>query len=292
MWHDIWGWLQIEPTTDVELIRSAYAKQAKIYHPEEQPLEFQQLQKAYKAAIKYASNNKGNDIDTKSFAQEQIMDNFEFTPNREVIAEQKIGQEITVETSNNNNHTFIFSKYDTKIKSESPKSQNEDSQQFRYQKVHELDNEKIKRLDILGYQLNKIYNNKLYRNNINAWKVLFENYKYPEDFKNPDFLNEFIMDILKFQKLAKGIQKYIYNIIFKDNNSEEYQVLKLKFNTMKKPLNVYTSHKKISLYEVNKTMDVNSNKHDKAEKILKKTKVKGQFKFSLLIILIIILNYS
>lgn len=51
---EIWEKLGIEPTTDLSAIRAAYAARAKQCHPEENPEEFQALQKAYKIAAQYA----------------------------------------------------------------------------------------------------------------------------------------------------------------------------------------------------------------------------------------------
>ncbi len=51
---NIWECLGIRPTTDRSEIRSAYAQMAKSCHPEEHPEEFKELQKAYKAALRYA----------------------------------------------------------------------------------------------------------------------------------------------------------------------------------------------------------------------------------------------
>ena len=55
---EIWEKLGIEPTTDLSEIKTAYAAKAKQYHPEENPEEFQALQKAYKIAAQYAKRNK------------------------------------------------------------------------------------------------------------------------------------------------------------------------------------------------------------------------------------------
>ena len=62
MINDMWNWLRIEPTEDKDLIRKAYASQAKTYHPEEHPDEFQKLQDAYKNALRYASGNYYGEI--------------------------------------------------------------------------------------------------------------------------------------------------------------------------------------------------------------------------------------
>ena len=55
---NIWELLGISPTEDIAKIKSAYAKQAKLYHPEEHPEEFKALQNAYKLAIKLAKSWK------------------------------------------------------------------------------------------------------------------------------------------------------------------------------------------------------------------------------------------
>lgn len=53
----IWDWLEIDFTTDKQTIKKAYAKQAKKYHPEENPEEFKQLRNAYKTAMEFVSSS-------------------------------------------------------------------------------------------------------------------------------------------------------------------------------------------------------------------------------------------
>ncbi len=55
---NIWEWLDISPTTDIAKIKSAYARQAKLYHPEEHPEEFKALQRAYKEAVSRARKSE------------------------------------------------------------------------------------------------------------------------------------------------------------------------------------------------------------------------------------------
>ena len=50
---EIWEKLGIEPTTDLSEIKTAYAAKAKQYHPEENPEEFQALQKITKKLKNY-----------------------------------------------------------------------------------------------------------------------------------------------------------------------------------------------------------------------------------------------
>lgn len=53
---NIWELLGIPPTSEIAKIKSAYARQAKLCHPEEHPEEFKQLQKAYKTALQMAKS--------------------------------------------------------------------------------------------------------------------------------------------------------------------------------------------------------------------------------------------
>ena len=52
---DIWSILEIEATRDTAAIKSAYARMAAQYHPEEQPELFLRLRQAYQAALAYAN---------------------------------------------------------------------------------------------------------------------------------------------------------------------------------------------------------------------------------------------
>ncbi len=53
-----WQILGIEPTNDIEFIKSAYAKKSRLYHPETNPEEFQQLHMAYKSIMSRVSERQ------------------------------------------------------------------------------------------------------------------------------------------------------------------------------------------------------------------------------------------
>lgn len=108
MWSaNQWSILGIESTTDISKIKAAYAKKAKLVHPEEYPEEFQELQKAYKSAIKYAKmqntykttveNNKTSsdryilqDIsDAKTMADKEIVSKAEDIEEKEKTLDEK-----------------------------------------------------------------------------------------------------------------------------------------------------------------------------------------------------------
>ena len=54
MRSDIWGLLGISPTGDRKAIRSAYAAQSRLHHPEEEPEYFVELNQAYRQALSLA----------------------------------------------------------------------------------------------------------------------------------------------------------------------------------------------------------------------------------------------
>lgn len=55
---NIWEILGIEPTDDMRMIKRAYAKKCKIYHPETHPEEFQLLHQSYKKALTMIRSDK------------------------------------------------------------------------------------------------------------------------------------------------------------------------------------------------------------------------------------------
>jgi hypothetical protein len=66
MRSDIWGLLGISPTGDRKAIRSAYAAQSRLHHPEEEPEYFVELNQAYKQALDFARTAGAGDADVNS----------------------------------------------------------------------------------------------------------------------------------------------------------------------------------------------------------------------------------
>ncbi len=85
MAKSIWQWLEIEPTTDKNAIKAAYAEAAKKYHPSEHPEEFQELRRCYKAAISQADLKtvaeekeirESSEEETKTYEEENLFPPF------------------------------------------------------------------------------------------------------------------------------------------------------------------------------------------------------------------------
>ena len=58
---NFWSILGIPPTKNLKDIKRAYAKQSKVYHPEDDPENFQRLQKAYQEALAWQKSKSGNE---------------------------------------------------------------------------------------------------------------------------------------------------------------------------------------------------------------------------------------
>lgn len=68
---DFWKVLGIESTTDVRVIKQAYAALAKKYHPEQYPEEFLNLRNAYESALAYSSGGDGGFFALDGFMDEE-----------------------------------------------------------------------------------------------------------------------------------------------------------------------------------------------------------------------------
>ena len=110
MWHI----LGIKPTTNLKEIKSAYAKLAKQYNPEENPEEFQKIFNAYKFACSYAKRHRSiENPDNKSVETDAISN---FSSSEHYIR--------------NTNDTLDFSAIDPYKKYNTPQPPNEDKFDF------------------------------------------------------------------------------------------------------------------------------------------------------------------
>ncbi len=86
-----WEILKIPYDSDLKTIKKSYAKLLKIYNPEDDPEGYQRLREAYDVAIKYAKNNKQQNLYTNSIediSDEVSMLEDEADVNGEIIERQ------------------------------------------------------------------------------------------------------------------------------------------------------------------------------------------------------------
>lgn len=68
---NFWSILGIQPTNNLKDIKRAYAKQSKVYHPEDDPENFQRLQKAYQEALAWQKSHSGNEENSAVIGHKQ-----------------------------------------------------------------------------------------------------------------------------------------------------------------------------------------------------------------------------
>ena len=83
MKSDIWTFLGIAPTSDKKTIRSAYAAQSRLHHPEEEPEYFVELNQAYRQALSLArtaeADGSGENRIGRSGEEDRNSNHTEFT---------------------------------------------------------------------------------------------------------------------------------------------------------------------------------------------------------------------
>lgn len=83
MKSDIWTFLGIAPTSDKKTIRSAYAAQSRLHHPEEEPEYFVELNQAYRQALSLArtaeADGSGENRISRSGEEDRNSNHTEFT---------------------------------------------------------------------------------------------------------------------------------------------------------------------------------------------------------------------
>lgn len=86
MRNNIWSLLGIDPTDDKRAIKRAYAKQSQLYHPEEYPEEFKELQAAYQAALVWSRSPVEADVlleeelEVPTYPSQPTIEDFAVTP--------------------------------------------------------------------------------------------------------------------------------------------------------------------------------------------------------------------
>lgn len=82
--NELWDILELSPTNDLALIKKAYARKLKIYHPEDDPVGYQNLREAYDKAIRYAKSSTEDDYEENNI----LIKEANHTITTELIAEE------------------------------------------------------------------------------------------------------------------------------------------------------------------------------------------------------------
>lgn len=118
--NEYWDILGIEPTDDLKIVKSAYAKLIKLFRPEQDPERFKNIREAYESIVDFINSGIDNtEIDTTvkrqpnevHLALDDLMNLYSDTENRNNIElwKQKLNAYNLILSSDNNNGYSLFS---------------------------------------------------------------------------------------------------------------------------------------------------------------------------------------
>lgn len=188
--------LEIEQTTDKKIIKKAYAKMVRRYHPEEFPDEWKIVHEAYETAIKWADSQADANHGKKTLTPEQIEADVEFVlkKNQEKKKQQEEEkQQETISLQSNEEHgeqEYDFEDIDRLA---------EENRSKDYEANEVILKKALK-------ELKKVGKSKKYR--IEDWKKLFFNEDYGWAIRQETFIVKW-GDVLKGRKINYELRRFM-----------------------------------------------------------------------------------
>lgn len=250
MWSaNQWSILGIEATANISEIKAAYAKKAKLVHPEEYPEEFQELQKAYKSAMKYAKMQNTYKVAAKvpNIEKKEIIpdDKVVFKPdniikeeiksNKNDILELKDIPEDTIESPNIFNKKTVSIQKDIIWKEIAPKHKEtiiDDEPEFVYDEISYEEKSQQCILDMICLAKN-IY----LINDIRCWEWFFSREEYRELYQNDAFRLNFVETIRQIFGWTRKTLLYIEAFLktYQKGASKPTETNTIKWKVLKRP---------------------------------------------------------
>ncbi len=250
MWSaNQWSILGIEATANISEIKAAYAKKAKLVHPEEYPEEFQELQKAYKSAMKYAKMQNTYKVAVKvpNIEKKEIIpdDKVVFKPdniikeeiksNKNDILELKDIPEDTIESPNIFNKKTVSIQKDITWKEIAPKHKEtiiDDEPEFVYDEISYEEKSQQCILDMICLAKN-IY----LINDIRCWEWFFSREEYRELYQNDAFRLNFVETIRQIFGWTRKTLLYIEAFLktYQKGASKPTETNTIKWKVLKRP---------------------------------------------------------
>lgn len=217
MRSDIWGLLGINPTADRKAIRSAYAAQSRLHHPEEEPEYFVELSQAYKQALDFAGTA---DTEVKSKENQRGRENKSSAANREdrniaddkyVEKNRKAKEDRNRENRKAARDTVDKENQEDEGSSESVKSNDTESGRIHSGAGDEEKEAEASLLERLADAQEKAIQESMETGTLHEFISLFTNFKQA---KNADtwrrfFLSEAFLGEQYSEEFAKGLYAYL-----------------------------------------------------------------------------------
>lgn len=249
MQRTIWEWLGIERTTDKSRIKKAYAEQAKKYHPEEFPEEAQELRKAYKAAMAWASAF-GNDSDRADSHSEQGILSAVSEPGHTYA--RPGAHNLQPESDAGAEPEYTYAGHI--IRNSQPKSDAGVKPEYVYTKsmppyMHsgkasreepkynfacpKMPPDRVRRIDSLKRRMEAIYATD-YRNFAKDWRMAFADFLEPEDLKDTRAVREILTVIEPMRRLKSPTWEIIQTELFRyREDTAPWQLLQERFDAVR-----------------------------------------------------------
>lgn len=187
-----WKILNIEPTTDKERIRQAYAREVKRWHPEEHPEEFRMLRQAYRDALRLA--DCGDPRDAVRFAPQNMSQS---EPGDSKIRQP--GTEEHRETQNSAQQSEAAAKEKKRVLPE-PEWEVDGRPAVRPEK--QLIYKKL--AQDFFVQCRGLLQNEIYANEPGSWDYIMGKEKYQKLYEQPRFWYEFAALLCDEGKTGSG----------------------------------------------------------------------------------------
>lgn len=219
---DIWEILKIAPTNDKKEIKRAYAKQSAIYHPEDNPEEFKQIQAAYQQAMAQTRNKissyQGVDIDkelSKNKPVEIIVDQYQEIIDENINIEiEDIGQYQEELVKKRDDNSIIID--DVIIE---PVKRHRNDLDIE---IEAADNQFLNEQDYYQYVLTRIDNQLKQDCSIKIVAAIFDDEKIINALSDLEFKKKIEKIILKYSKLYS---EETIHYLFKQ--AKEYQLKRI-----------------------------------------------------------------
>lgn len=255
MWSaNQWSVLGIEATTDISKIKAAYARKAKLVHPEEYPEEFQELQKAYKSAMKYAKmqNTYKTTVENKKTSSDryilQDISDAQTMADKEIVSkaqdieekEKTLDEEAVFKPDNIVREETISNKNEVlKLKDISERETIsdkgviiDDELEFVYDEISYEEKSQQCILDMICLAKN-IY----LINDIRCWEWFFSREEYKELYQNDEFRLHFVETIRQIFGWTRKTLLYIEAFLktYQKEASKPIETNTIKWKILKRP---------------------------------------------------------
>lgn len=210
----MWKILGIDPTTDIKVIKTAYAKLAKQYNPEENPEEFQRIHEAYRQASAFAKQGgnprkntpSGDGIDFTALGKPAEKIEFDFSNVDENKRRDERKTPADVNAPKEPKDEFVFPAFEQKREHFSEKADNDfDFSNIDINRMEMSDEERLEkdRTEILR-QISELLSDKKRINNYDEWNAIFSSPEFAQTVNDPEFRVD-AASLLMFRILTKEV---------------------------------------------------------------------------------------